>query len=447
MTRLLRPLLLIPIVLLCCFLALGAKQDAHAQQQGQCSAYDADVEWLESAYDQYSICYVAQYSEDVEFVSQIIEDAKQLMLDKYEEETLRNRHGELLHVSIMLVPEPNHEASTGATRFKCCYDSSGELDSRGTFAQIPYLALGHSDWRRFPTFGGARLTPENYHAKNLVHEFVHAIQHTIWGSNRNVPLWFSEGQAEYDGMFNATEYNRTAGFRNLIERVHRRHRDDILLGQTLSSDEQRLVVTEVYFSASVVLRYLSLRFGEDIQLRLMKHTETTFNEALTVEIEAAGSTVQAEFEGMRDWLDRCYDDSRDCDVDRLTPGGDAEDDDGGSETLPEQGDGTAADGGEPEPVVTPGVSVSAAQPQVGVALTASVADPDKSVSSARWKWESSADGQSGWTLRAIGGGLTSTYTPASSDEGKYLRATATYITSEGRTKRASKKSDNPVVSP
>ena len=447
MTRLLRPSLSTAIVLLCCFLALGAKQDAHAQQQGQCSAYDADIEWLESAYDQYSICYAAEYEDDVNFVREIIEDGIQLMREKYEEDTLSNRNGDRLHVNIMLVPEPNHEATTGTTRFKCCYDSSGTLSSQGTFAQVPYLTPGHSDWKRYPRFGGASLTPENYHAKTVTHEFVHAIQHTIWGSSRNVPSWFSEGQAEYDGMFNTTEYNRTSGFRNLVDLVHRRHRDNILLGQTLGSDEPRLVVAEVYFSGSFVLRYLSERFGEEIQLRLMKHEYATFNEALVAEMESAGTTVLTEFEGMRDWLDRCYVDSRDCDVDRITAGDDSGEADGEPEVEPEQDGDTDTGGEQPEPALPPGVTLAPVQPQVGVALTASVTDPDDGVSSATWKWESSADGQSGWTLHAIGGGLTSTYTPGSSDEGMFVRATATYTTSEGRTKRASKKTENPVVSP
>lgn len=303
-------------VLLFCFLALGSRTDALAQEQGQCSAYDADIQWLESVHDQYSVCYTREYAGDVKFVTEIIEGAKELMRTKYQVETLGNRSGDRLHVNIMLLPEPNHEASTSTTRFKCCYNSSGRYDrSRGTFAQIPYLTPGHSDWNEDPTFGSARLTPQNFHAKNLVHEFTHAIQHTLWRTrNTHVPNWFAEGQAEYDGMFHSTEYNRTTGVRNLVDLVHRRHRDKIVLGQTLGGDENRLVVTEIYFSASIVLRYLSERFGEDIQLRLMKHEYPTFHDALMAEIESAGTTLEAEFEGMRDWFDRCHSDSNDCDV-------------------------------------------------------------------------------------------------------------------------------------
>ena len=402
-------------VLLFCFLALGSRTGALAQEQGQCSAYDADIEWLESAHEQYSVCYTREYAGDVKFVTEVIEDAKKLMRTKYQVETLGNGRGGGLHVNIMLLPEPNHEASTSTTWFKCCYDSSGGYDrSQGTFAQIPYLTPGHSDWSEAPTFGGARLTPDNFHAKNLTHEFIHAVQRTLWRTrNTHVPDWFVEGQAEYDGMFHTTEYNRTTGFRNLVDHGHRYHRDKIILGQTLGGDDNRLVVTEIYFSASIVLRYLSERFGEDILLRLMKHEYPTFHDALMAEMDSAGTTLEAEFEGMRDWFDRCRSDSNDCDVAGIIDT----------------------------------VTLTQVQPQVGVPLTASVSDSDDGVASAIWMWESSEDGRSGWTLRGIGSGLTSAYTPSLSDVGKYLRATAAYTTLDDGIKGASKKSENPVVSP
>ncbi len=436
-----------PLILLLCFLVLGNRGNAFAQGQGQCSAYDPDIEWLESVYDQYSICYTAQYTDDVEFVSGIIEDAKQLMKDKYQSDTLRDGNTRTLHVNIMLVPEPNHEATVSSTRFKCCYDSSGRLSSRGQFAQIPYLAPGHSDWRASPTFGRARQTPDNFHAKTITHEFVHAIQRTVWRASQNVPQWFSEGQAEYDGMFHTTEYNRTIAFRNLVDLVYRRHRDDILLGQTLASDETTLVVADIYGSANIVLKYLSGRLGEGFQLRLMKHSEPTFNEALTAEIETAGTSMQAEFAGLRDWLDRCYANSHDCDVERIAASGEAgaADDVDSPNADPDEDRGTGGGDVEPDPPSKPSVSLSLAQPQVGVSLTAMVSDPETGISSANWKWESSADGTTGWSLVAIGGGLSSTYTPSEPDAGKRLRATATYRTSDGHTKRASAISDLQVV--
>ena len=298
-------------VIFFCFLALGSPTDALAQEQGQCSAYDADIQWLESAHDQYSICYTAEYAGDVKVVQGIIDRAKQLMRDKYGIDKLRtelrsgDEYGKPLHVNIMLLPEPNDQASTWRSGFYCC---------DGGLGQLPYLTPSHSDWKSSSTFGGARLTPEDYHEKILTHEFVHAIQRTDRDYSRELPQWFTEGQAEYDGIFHTTEYNRTTGFRNLVDLVHRSHMDKIVLGQTLGGDENRLVVTEIYFSASIVLRYLSERFGEDIQLRLMKHEYPTFHDALMAEIESAGTTLEAEFEGMRDWFDRCHSDSNDCDV-------------------------------------------------------------------------------------------------------------------------------------
>ena len=71
------------------------------------------------------------------------------------------------------------------------------------------------------------------------------------------------------------------------------------------------------------------------------------------------------------------------------------------------------------------VTLSAAQAWVGTALTATLADPDGSVSSTTWQWERSAT-QSG-SYAAISGATSGTYTPVASDVGKYLRAKVAYI--------------------
>ena len=70
------------------------------------------------------------------------------------------------------------------------------------------------------------------------------------------------------------------------------------------------------------------------------------------------------------------------------------------------------------------VALSAAQPVVGTALTATLSDPDGGETGTTWVWEKSADGQSGWT--AINGATAASYTPVTGDVGNYLRATASY---------------------
>ena len=80
------------------------------------------------------------------------------------------------------------------------------------------------------------------------------------------------------------------------------------------------------------------------------------------------------------------------------------------------------------------VALSAAQPVVGTALTATLTDPDDGVTGTTWVWEKSADGQSGWT--AINGATAASYTPVTGDVGNYLRATASYTDGHGSGKTA-----------
>ncbi|MYG25674.1 MAG: hypothetical protein F4213_06570, partial [Boseongicola sp. SB0677_bin_26] len=80
------------------------------------------------------------------------------------------------------------------------------------------------------------------------------------------------------------------------------------------------------------------------------------------------------------------------------------------------------------------VSFGSATPTVGTALTASLADPDGSVSSLTWKW-AKAESQSG-SYTDISGATSASYTPVAADLGKWLRATASYTDGHGASKSA-----------
>ena len=67
----------------------------------------------------------------------------------------------------------------------------------------------------------------------------------------------------------------------------------------------------------------------------------------------------------------------------------------------------------------------------GTAATATVADPDGTVSSESWQW-ARGDTATG-TFTAIGSATSATYTPPAADVGKYLRATVTYKDPESTT--------------
>ena len=91
------------------------------------------------------------------------------------------------------------------------------------------------------------------------------------------------------------------------------------------------------------------------------------------------------------------------------------------------------------------VTLSSAQPQVGAALSATLTDPDGSVSGVTWQWASSPDGATGWS--SIDGAVADSYTPVAGDAGSYLRVTASYADPQGSGKSAQAVSANAVPAP
>ena len=88
------------------------------------------------------------------------------------------------------------------------------------------------------------------------------------------------------------------------------------------------------------------------------------------------------------------------------------------------------------------VALSSHQPQVDVALTATLADLDGGLVGVVWLWERSAD-QADWT--EIDGARARIYTPVMGDLGDYLRATASYTDGHGRGKSAEAATGDPVL--
>ena len=125
-----------------------------AAMRGDCAAYNATVEWLEATYPRYSICYTAEYGEDVEFVKHWIDHAQGWMADKYAVTDWLSGGGQPLELYVVLLPASNEDADTGTTGFKCCYNESGELDSAGKIGQIVYLTPSHSAWNARIQHGG-----------------------------------------------------------------------------------------------------------------------------------------------------------------------------------------------------------------------------------------------------------------------------------------------------
>ena len=80
------------------------------------------------------------------------------------------------------------------------------------------------------------------------------------------------------------------------------------------------------------------------------------------------------------------------------------------------------------------VVLSPTGPSDGDLVTARLMDPDGGVTGDTWQWASSADGASGWM--DILNAKSSTYTPITTDVGRYLRATVDYTDAVGPGKSA-----------
>ena len=89
------------------------------------------------------------------------------------------------------------------------------------------------------------------------------------------------------------------------------------------------------------------------------------------------------------------------------------------------------------------LSSTSTAPQVGVAITASVEDPDRGVTGTTWQWASSnaTDG----AFAPIPGATSRDYTPMDADADNYLRATASYTDEEGPGKSATSEVSGRVV--
>ena len=88
------------------------------------------------------------------------------------------------------------------------------------------------------------------------------------------------------------------------------------------------------------------------------------------------------------------------------------------------------------------VALSSTQPRVDTSLTATLTDPDGSITNISWQWASSPNGSSNWAT--ISGAASARYTPVDGDVGKYLRAMASYTDGHGAGKSAQAVTANPV---
>ena len=88
------------------------------------------------------------------------------------------------------------------------------------------------------------------------------------------------------------------------------------------------------------------------------------------------------------------------------------------------------------------LTLSAPRARVGARIETALVDPDRGVTDLGWAWERSPD-RTTWT--PIAGASTAGYTPPSSDEGQYLRVTASYSDPFGEGKTVTAAPHGPVT--
>ena len=95
------------------------------------------------------------------------------------------------------------------------------------------------------------------------------------------------------------------------------------------------------------------------------------------------------------------------------------------------------------------VTLSKIQPRVGIAVTASLTDPDGSISGLTWQWHKGTINEGDLTATAIDGANSDTYTPVAEDDGDTLSARASYTdgqsTPDATKKTAMGTADNAVA--
>ncbi|MCY3886665.1 MAG: hypothetical protein OXG19_03035 [Chloroflexi bacterium] len=329
------PRVLIPVFL--AMLVLAATGSAHAadpQPQHRCDDYDPAIAWQEAPYEHFSICYTAAYADDVSWVASWVNYAHWRLAWKYgitELRTVRDAtpndpsdayqggaDGARMHVNVMLLPRPDGNADTGITRFMHGWGSPeadalyGAIADPVRYAFIPYVTPSAPNWSTADRWGMLQAPAGHFHAKNLMHEYTHAVQHTIRVGETEqrrpwdyLPLWVTEGLAEFEGGAHTTDFYRTVGYERLIRYVVEEVPDQVMLQRTETLAETSLATittTDVYFGGHLILYWLAETLGEDVHRRLMRYEHETFNAALMAELAAADMTMEEGWAALRAWV-------------------------------------------------------------------------------------------------------------------------------------------------
>ena len=329
-----RPLTVLTVLVVLSLAALGGVDASNPPPQHRCDDYDPAIAWLEAPYEHFSICYTAAYADDVAFVASWVTYAHWRLTRKYGVEELRTVRdatpddpsdayqggpdGARMHVNVMLLPRPDGNADTGITRFMHSWGSPeadalyGAIADRVRHAFIPYVTPSAPNWSTADRWGVLQAPAGHFHVKNLMHEYTHAVQHTIRVGETErrpwnyLPQWVTEGLAEFEGGAHTTDFYRTTGYERLIRYVVEQIPDQVFLrySQDLTGAASGATIgtTDVYFGGHLILYWLAETLGERVHGRLLRHEHATFDAALTADLAAAGMTVEEAWGALRAWV-------------------------------------------------------------------------------------------------------------------------------------------------
>ena len=245
------------------------------------------LNWASVTYQFYTICYAGRYKDDVALVKRWLDATLELGRQKYGVARPTYQGREPIHTTVFMPPVRTVSTREGDSGVR--YDLE---DDSVAHAELYYFTP--SAWSG-DRFGRLRIPAKDYHPHLITHEMAHVVHLGVVRPGWWPPIWISEGLAEYDGFFYATEYNRTTAIDSLIRYVHQRDREKIFCCRTLG--DSGIAMSSIYAGGAVIMLFLAERFGEGIHVELL----TT---PLTEVLEQRGTTVAETFAELQAWFEQ-----------------------------------------------------------------------------------------------------------------------------------------------
>lgn len=263
-------------------IAVGDAVVTVTQEAGQ-------TDWALLDANGYAIYYDIARRADADKVRAWIDSVRELLQAKYGLSALGRR------VTIFLHPEPAQIADGQRVD-----ENTATAVNDAASTSIHLLTPSSSRFANSQSSLGVAKNTDDYQAKVIVHEFVHALQSTVTANSRNTASFvrnLKEYLAEYDGLYHSTPAN-LASAPSLLARWGNRNRGSFVCCSTLANDPA-LVIDNDYNGGALFMRYVAERFGESTHLRLLSTLEQTFVGALLKETSAP--SVSELFDDFRRW--------------------------------------------------------------------------------------------------------------------------------------------------